>query len=324
MLTFSIIVPVYNVAPYLRECLDSIICQDNNSYEICIVDDGSTDGSGVICDEYNVRYREKIKLFHQENQGVSAARNRALDMADGRYIWFVDADDFILPGSLNYLQALIHQTRCDTVFFGDMMYDGNDNIVFETDKPERFLNSHVCYFNQRMIFHRNIIEEKHLRFTEGMRMSEDLEFQYKYLLHCQHPVSINYNFYFYRIRKGSACRNQNTRRASIDGNEKLLFNLAIYLKKDFSGKIPLWLGERILKRIRKYPFLVSRLPAPDWRQAQRTYEELINTYSTLELRGVNSCLLYFARNNMRLYAFLYRIILKCNRFFMGKKKCEKY
>ena len=93
----SVIIPVYNVEKYLHRCLDSVIAQTYQNLEIICVDDGSIDESGKICDQYAVR-DARIKVIHQENQGLSAARNRGLDAADGEYIAFVDSDDYILEG----------------------------------------------------------------------------------------------------------------------------------------------------------------------------------------------------------------------------------
>ena len=91
----SVIIPVYNVEKYLHRCLDSVIAQTYQNLEIICVDDGSIDDSGKICDQYAVR-DARIKVIHQENQGLSAARNRGLDAAEGEYIAFVDSDDYIL------------------------------------------------------------------------------------------------------------------------------------------------------------------------------------------------------------------------------------
>ena len=95
----SIIVPVFNVRNYLSDCIDSIISQSYSDFECILIDDGSTDGSGAICDEY-AKKDSRIRVFHKENGGVSSARNIGLDNASGEWIYFVDSDDQILPGGL--------------------------------------------------------------------------------------------------------------------------------------------------------------------------------------------------------------------------------
>ena len=92
----SVIVPVYNVSPYLREAIDSVINQTYKELEIIIVDDGSTDGSGAICEEY-ASSDSRIKLIHQSNRGLSGARNTGLECATGDFVAFVDSDDSISP-----------------------------------------------------------------------------------------------------------------------------------------------------------------------------------------------------------------------------------
>ena len=113
---FSIIIPVYNVDKYLNECIDSILKQDFDSYEVICVDDGSTDNSLSILESYNSN--EKIKIIKQKNSGQSCARNNALDIAKGKYIWFIDSDDKIKEGSLSFLYEKISDINYDIVFFG--------------------------------------------------------------------------------------------------------------------------------------------------------------------------------------------------------------
>ena len=90
---FSIVIPVYNVAPYLRECVDSVLAQNSTDYEIILVDDGSTDNSPAICDEYAEKYSQ-IKVIHKANGGLSDARNFGIKKAQGDYLMFLDSDDF--------------------------------------------------------------------------------------------------------------------------------------------------------------------------------------------------------------------------------------
>lgn len=102
---FSVIVPVYNVSQYLRRCIDSVLSQSYGDFELLLVDDGSSDDSGVICDEYAEK-DGRIKVFHKENGGVSSARNKGIDEARGNYVVFVDSDDYILSDRLSQILKL--------------------------------------------------------------------------------------------------------------------------------------------------------------------------------------------------------------------------
>lgn len=118
MSKFSIIIPVYNVAAYLRECLDSVLGQSFADWEVICVDDGSTDGSGAILDEYAAR-DERFRIIHQPNAGVSAARNAGLETARGEWLWFVDADDAVHPDALEWLNGILtDNVDYDAIRFG--------------------------------------------------------------------------------------------------------------------------------------------------------------------------------------------------------------
>lgn len=108
----TIIVPVYQVHQYLAECIESLICQTYSNLEIILIDDGSTDGSGEICDKYACG-DSRIRVIHQDNKGLSAARNTGLDNAHGEYIAFVDSDDVVLPSYIKELYCLIGKYRAD-------------------------------------------------------------------------------------------------------------------------------------------------------------------------------------------------------------------
>ena len=114
---FSILIPVYNVEPYLRECLDSILTQGFESFELVVIDDGSTDGCGAICDEYAAR-DARVRVFHKPNGGLMSARRYAIERARGEYYLFVDSDDRLLPGALAALAAALHQSGADCVIYG--------------------------------------------------------------------------------------------------------------------------------------------------------------------------------------------------------------
>lgn len=108
----SAIVPVYNVAPFLRDCLDSLLYGIAPDTEILIIDDGSTDGSPEICDEYACN-NPQIKVFHQQNAGLSAARNKGLENAEGSFLIFVDSDDFVSMQRVNHVVAKMEETQSD-------------------------------------------------------------------------------------------------------------------------------------------------------------------------------------------------------------------
>lgn len=109
----SVVVPVYNTAAYLRACLDSILAQSVPPFEVILVDDGSSDGSGQICDEYARRHPERVRVIHQPNRGTAAARNRGLEACRGEYLSFIDSDDYLEPEMYERLLELIEAHGAD-------------------------------------------------------------------------------------------------------------------------------------------------------------------------------------------------------------------
>ena len=171
---FSLIIPVYNVGDFLRPCLESIRCQSGN-WECILVNDGSTDGSGKVCDELTAA-DSRFRVFHQENAGVSSARNRGMAQASGEWLWFVDADDIIHPNSLKILGEQISKTTVDFIYF-DFLY--GKEVSFNGVKiPEnlsiKLISERVPEMSPwRCIFRRKISE--HIRFEDYI-VGEDLLF----------------------------------------------------------------------------------------------------------------------------------------------------
>lgn len=136
----SIIIPVYNVEKYLERCLLSLINQSYKNLEIILVNDGSKDSSGDICDKYS-KLDNRIKVIHQENQGVSVARNNALDRANGDYIGFVDSDDFININMYKILHELINKHQCNLAICSFKRFDNENEINMDNltnGEPEKF------------------------------------------------------------------------------------------------------------------------------------------------------------------------------------------
>lgn len=189
----SIIVPIYKAEFFISRCVDSIIAQIYEDWELLLIDDGSPDRSGEICDEYAQR-DHRIKTFHKKNGGVSSARNFGLDCAKGDLITFVDADDYILPF---FLENLICCADCDLIISGskrfgkentaylipeDRVYDNSSFVmkVFECN-PLDYIYLCCISYPWGKILKRSIIESNSLRFNTDMKLSEDTCFMLQYL-----------------------------------------------------------------------------------------------------------------------------------------------
>lgn len=209
---FSIIVPVYKAEKYIHSCIESILTQRYTDFELLLVDDGSPDKSGDICENY-AKADKRIRVFHQQNKGVSAARNTGLDNVTGQYVLFVDADDMLYPNALNVLkqQLDISDANIDLIQFSI----NNEYNIYETDdKFSEILSSgdyvkagtlNVCIGGS--LFNNEIIKINHLRFNEQIKYAEDQLFIFDYLKYSQSNIRINNVLYFYRINSNSAVRN---------------------------------------------------------------------------------------------------------------------
>lgn len=192
----SIITPVYNTEKYLPACIDSVISQSFSDFEFLLIDDGSNDNSGVICDEY-ARIDSRIKVLHKENGGVSSARNLGLDYASGEWVYFVDSDDEILPGGLETLVKCISDD-IDIVLAGyerynvdgSVLYKVNDRIITILNKKESLstlYENHGLYYNFLTygcirLLRNEIIQSNHLRFDQELANKEDTLFLTHYIL----------------------------------------------------------------------------------------------------------------------------------------------
>lgn len=122
--------PVYNVYDYIRESLESIFSQDYKEFELIIVNDGSTDGSETVCEEFKEKYPNKIKIINQENKGLLLARREGLKIASGSYILSIDSDDTLMPNSLEKIKKCIEITQCDVLFFDAISEFENRNSIY--------------------------------------------------------------------------------------------------------------------------------------------------------------------------------------------------
>lgn len=206
----SIIVPVYNVEKYLSDCIVSICNQTYSQLEIILIDDGSTDSSGQICEQYR-QIDNRIRVFHQKNAGAACAKNVGLDNASGEYICFVDSDDYI---SSDYIYNLIHAIKdsnadiIECTFF-TVFKNKVDRQTFKSSK-ERFtsleyLSEYIkdwkCSLLWNKLFRSSLLQN--VRFKKGRRCIDDEFFTYKAVLNSKEIIRINKAIYYYRQRKSS-------------------------------------------------------------------------------------------------------------------------
>lgn len=205
MPTISVIVPVYNVEKYLRCCVDSILAQTFTDIEVLLVDDGSTDSSGAICDEYAEK-DSRVRAFHKENGGVSSARNLGLDEANGKWIMFVDSDDKV--STVICERLLEHAAEGCMPICAWYEWRGNQEILFSTcmDKgnyPIKQFSEIRAYGPWARLFEQKLIESVHLRFVDGFAFAEDAIFNYEYYSLISEFSIIGEPLYYYRILSGS-------------------------------------------------------------------------------------------------------------------------
>lgn len=214
----SIIIPVYNVEKYLNICIDSILKQTYKDYEIILVDDGSTDESGKICDEY-VSVNKQIRVIHQKNKGLSCARNTGIKKARGKYLMFIDSDDFLY--NHNCLNLLMSKAKNDIIQYNMVYYYENSNKYVHLNELPNY-NSKAKYINIlkdlssngqfsisacNKIVKREIIINNNIYFSEKL-LSEDIDWSLKLYLHSNSIKIINEEIYVYRQqRKGSITSN---------------------------------------------------------------------------------------------------------------------
>jgi len=212
----SVIVPVYNTEKYLEKCLLSISNQTFKDFEVVIVDDGSTDGSGLICDDYASK-DSRIRVVHQQNMGVSSARNSALNIAKGDWVGFCDADDMLYPYTLQTLVDQI-ETNTDCSMGGYVRSTPQGNILTEDTSRDKydwnieealidFYKPNYKMYNGYLwnrLFKRTIIEKNRLRFHDDILIKEDGLFVVQYLCCCTgHVVFTKEPIYKYVVHDDS-------------------------------------------------------------------------------------------------------------------------
>lgn len=243
----NVIIPVYNVEKYLRECVDSVLAQTYENFEVILVDDGSTDASGIICDTYQER-DSRILVVHQENGGLSEARNAGMAKARGKYVYFLDSDDWILPETLELLIKKAEGEGADVIFF--------DARSFEDGEPEKTIRQNYlrkCSYETNVGFEvlkqlqenreyhsavpllfisKSLLDSTSLQFEPGL-LYEDMIFTYALFCQAKRVAYINEPFYQRRYRSNSIMTSKKTVRNYTSAKQ-------VYLKvKDWSDNLGL-------------------------------------------------------------------------------------
>lgn len=261
---FSIILPVYNVEQYLPRCLDSIVKQNYNNLEIIIVNDGSTDTSGHICDQYALK-DNRIQVMHQQNAGVSAARNAGLDLASGDYVSFVDPDDWIEADMYQNIESHLSQGDIDILRFnayrkGEILnplpfqgkYSGKqyqNEVVLPFIGASHYGAMFILGVLWLHVYKRDIIQKHHIRFNTDLRRCEDRLFTVTALLHANNIFFASDIPYHYEVYNDSLSNKYDPDRWE---QEQIYLDC---LKKEYTMHKPLDFVQEANRRI-QYEYLL--------------------------------------------------------------------
>lgn len=259
----SIIVPVYNAAKPLGEnktvlhrCIDSILNQEYHDYELIVVDDGSKDESGKILDEYAAK-DERINVIHKENSGVSNTRNLAIQNARGKYIQFLDADDWITTDATKSLVCTMEESKADLVIADFYRVVGentshkgridSDKVLTRDEFADYMIQNPADYYYGVLwnkLYKKSIIDTYHLKMDASLSWSEDFIFNLEYLLHVKHVAPLQLPIYYYVKTEGSlVSQSRFDIRNIVDMKLSVIkyydnFYKSIYDEKEYTRKRP--------------------------------------------------------------------------------------
>lgn len=205
--TISVIVPVYNVEAYLPHCMESLLCQSYRALEIILIDDGSTDSSGALCDEYGAK-DSRVRVIHKENGGAASAKNAGLRVATGEYLSFVDSDDYLEPDAYAFLMEQLETYQADVVQSGyrNVFPDHREDrvsaaSVCKYENPEylrRFAKDWTCALLWDKLYKRSLFDG--IFFEEG-HIIDDEFFTYQGIMNAKLVVFVPGIVYNYRLRR---------------------------------------------------------------------------------------------------------------------------
>ena len=304
--TFSIIVPVYNVEKYLNRCVESILSQSFKDFEVLLIDDGSTDKSGAICDEY-AKKDNRVKVFHKENGGVSSARNVGLDEADGEWILFVDSDDNIDRYYLSKfhqdsdmeVQGAVTINSIGNIKEGELKY--NDAVV-ENQCAEDAILRGLNTAPWAKCFCKSIIDTNDIRFDEDLSYGEDSIFIYKYLFFCstiRYNSHIGYKYYIFDTGLGHT-RHPIEKIVSMYSRQ---FDLYLKILND-SNQQQTFFHRKTLFSLREF-FLWYDVPYRKLKQYS-----FVDKIVKKHLNALEKTMLYFPKIYLKYCSFYYKYVIR--------------
>lgn len=282
----SVIVPVYNVESYLRECVESVLGQSYPHFELLLVDDGSTDRSGEICDEYAAK-DNRVKVIHQKNGGQAAARNAGLALVAGDYVYFLDSDDWIEADALELLLRTAEETAADLVFFDAISFD--DDTGKESERQSYLRKNDYPAGPGREVFaalqekkefsmavpltflRREYLTRNRLAYVPGITM-EDVLFSFQLFCLAEKAAQLRKALYHRRYRAGSVTKSARTVKHFKSGCV-LLRELCAFVKSAGLEGRP---SERYLARCAYNTLnMYDELPSTDKKSEKKSREELV-------------------------------------------------
>jgi len=258
---FSIIIPVYQVEKYLEQCLESVLNQNFTDYEVILIDDGSKDNSGKICDDYASKY-SNIEVIHQTNSGLSVARNKGIEKAKGDYLIFIDSDDYIASNSFEQINQELKQSHFPDIlitpfksFRSSGMTKDHDLFLLKHDvntmNIEEAINlqlkiSEGLFFVWRYIVKKNLIESHQIQFPVGM-LYEDNQWTPRVLLFAKTFSVLKYCWYYYRTDSQNSITNNIRFQNTMDQITILANNIQYIQRKSSNSFLTKILTRRLSK-----------------------------------------------------------------------------
>lgn len=299
---FSIIVPVYRVEQYLHQCIESVLAQTFKDYELILIDDGSPDNSPQICDEYRAEHAQ-IRVIHQKNKGLSAARNKGMMLAEGKYVMFLDSDDFWDDiYALDHLYKNLYDSKIDILIMNSKKFYQNINKY----SAEKHHYEKVKKYGMRQLLERNLyvacawdkiikrefLRTNKLKFVEG-QLSEDVEWCARLLLCDPQMDYINESFYCYR-QQNSLSITSNVGIRNLQNIADIIIKYSFYIEYNevlahyLAQQYVLWLAvsnlatepeiKELNHKMKKYWWLLKY----DW----YPYVKKVNTFKFVGFNGI--------------------------------------